>query len=277
MDNQTFTIRFEGAGAEHHELDLRRLADSLIGIEQIINICLFSLLKGDFPKQSERLPLVVRASMPRRGSFEIEVTIVVIPMLFGLFREKFPGILGFIWKYIHKALLEMCGMEEGTGLNSRDLIEYMRVVESDRHTEIMELLESQRLLNAAQRTVSPIGPSCERIVILTDEGKVEFDTALAKAIRSGNQTYLGGIGEFRVRVVGLNNHNKRLRVSIDGNPDIISAQVRDPDFDKVPNIYTAAVTNQGLLNVGARARCLKGGRIKELLIFRARPVADRAE
>ena len=73
MNNQVFIIRFEGAEAENHELDLRKLGESLVGIEKIITIGLSTVLPGHSPKRGERPPLVVRASMPRRGSFEIEV------------------------------------------------------------------------------------------------------------------------------------------------------------------------------------------------------------
>ena len=275
MNNQTFIIRFEGREADAHLLDLRKLAESLAGVEQIINIGLFSILRGDLPKHSKRLPLVVRASMPRRGSFEMEVFLAIGQVLLGSFPEKISFYLEIFWKYLSLVLLDMGDRANESRYHSRDLYLLLREIESNRHEEQMEMLNSQKLLSAAKQVVSPIGTSCERIIFQTNEGETEIDIRMATAIRSKNSIRTGGMEKFRIRVLGFSHHNKRLKVSLTGKENNISAQVRDPAFDHVPNIYTTAATNQEWLEVKAKARRLNDGEIKELYIFDAAPVTDR--
>ena len=170
-------------------------------------------------------------------------------------------------------MLKIAGREKDADNHLTKLFELLDAVDSRRHEEV---LEWQKLSSPAQQVVSPIGYSCDCMVFQGDE-KIEIDIPMAKVIRSRNSIRVGGEEDFRVKVVGFTHYNKRLRVFLHDKTSIISAQVRDSTFDYIPNIYTIAATNQGWLNVKAKARRLKDGQIKELYIFKAWPVADRKE
>ena len=65
-----FVVRYEGGDAEQHVLDMRRLGESLIGIERLINTGLYVLEHGERPGHGRVLKSVVRVSTPQPGSLE---------------------------------------------------------------------------------------------------------------------------------------------------------------------------------------------------------------
>ena len=269
MNNQIITIRFEGGKAEYHELDLRKLCRSLTGVEKIITNGLSTVLEGRALKRGERPPLVVRASMPRCGSFEIEVFfshgVGILPLLHEAFTT---GISEIIWRLISGVMFKMAGREGDAESHFAKLYELLDAIDARRHKEV---LEWQKLLSPAQEVVSPIGDSCDCMIIQGTE-KTEIDFTMAEAIRSKNRQRVGDDEVFRIRILAFNHSNRRLKVSLHDESDIISAKVRDPAFDYNPNIYTSAAINKGWINVKAKAARLKDGQIKELYIIEAWPV-----
>ena len=282
MGPQHFIIRFEGAEAEYHALGLRKLGESLIGIERIITIGLFTIATGRPPKHGEHLPFVVQASEPRRGSFEIDVLLSGWVALLPLFSDVFrTGASELVWRWVSSTMLKMGGRENDSEDHVKKLIELVNnlvdtvnTVNTQRH---IETLEWQKLVSPARQVVSPIGSSCDRIIFLTRDEATEIDPSIAEVIRSRDRLKVGGTVELLVKVVGFTHYNRRLKVLLLKEPSrIITALVRDPAFDNVPNIYAKAATNQEWLTVTAKVR-LKDGRIKELYIMDAQAVRDRGK
>jgi len=142
------------------------------------------------------------------------------------------------------------------------------------HIEKMEWIKligkSLQFNRYTKDAISPvIGESCDKLVFPHNSGDTEIDFAMAKVIASNDNLELGDMETFRIRVDGLTHHNKQLKLQLSSEPGrFITGYVRDPAFDKTPNVYTEALTRQGWLNVKAKPT-LKEGRIQALYIMDA--------
>ncbi len=192
------TIRYEGGLADSHQLNLRHLGRSLIGIERLITIGLFALDRGRAPRRREHLsnlPFEIRASAPKRGSVGIELFLVnlagdilaiiaskVILSLIGGLVSRAAGKEKDARSHFEKVELERIRLD-------RERIERDREWESHRHAEVMkhyELME-QRVQVLVKEAVSPVGHSCEAMLFLNGtNGRQSFqvDFEMVRAIRA---------------------------------------------------------------------------------------------
>lgn len=279
MAGSHLIIRFEGAGADAHRLDLRQLGQSLIGVERIITYGLFVLDAGRPPRKREPMPLLVQASAPQPGCVEIE-TFLVPGLVFAPFlHEIFVTMASdVVWRWLSGVLRRVGGRESEAKENFAQLVQLLDRVDERRHREMMarhiEAMEWQRLSGFAKDAVSPIGTSCNRMVFPHDDGAVEIDLPMADVIRSKDKLEVGEMSTMRIRVDGFTHHNRQLKVRHPDEPGrFITAHVRDPAFEQAPNIYTEAATREAWLDVTAKPT-LKDGRIHAIYIMDARIVEN---
>ena len=71
-----FVIRFRGADADDHNLDMRRLGQALIGVDRLVTHGLVALETGKFLRGRQPRPLAMRASGPTHGSLEVAAWLV---------------------------------------------------------------------------------------------------------------------------------------------------------------------------------------------------------
>ena len=257
-------IRFEGAAADRHELGMRQLGESLIGIERLITMGLFAMDSGRFPKRMERLPFVVRASEPRKGSVEfmpiLDIGTAFLPIIHEIYLSKSSE---FIWRWLSGALLKMGGREKDADVHLDKLFDLLDKVDARRH---LEALGWQKLYAPARQVVSPVGPSCDRLV-LQDAEFTEIDLPVAESIRSRGKLEVGDMETYRIKVDGFIHHNKQLKIEHPHEKGkFITGHVRDPAFQNAPNVYTEAATKQGWLKVTAKPTS-REGRLEALYIM----------
>lgn len=276
MEAQQFVIRFDGAGANEHTLGMRQLGECLIGVERLITVGLFALESGRYPKRNESLPLLVRASEPRAGSYEIAAILGPGAAFLPLLHEFFiTGATEILWHWMSGALLKMGGRQQDAENHFSELIRLLDNKDARQHSLLesmdarrhLEVLEWQRLVLEACRVVSPVGPSCDRILLPMDGETTEIDFPTAQAIRSKGKLEVGDMKTFKIKVDGFTHHNKQLKLVHPSEPGrFITGHVRDPAFEIAPNIYTDAATKQSWLSVKAKPT-VKDGRIQALYIM----------
>ena len=202
-------MRFDGAVAREHVLGMRQLGESLIGIERLITVGLFALETGRHPKRNERLPLLVRASESRPGSYEIAAILGPAPSFLPLLHNIFlTGASDILWNWMSGALLRMGGREKDSDAHLSKLMDLLDTIDSRRHAEI---LNWQRLYPLAQQVVSPVGSSCDRILLPQGGQTTEIDLPIAEAIRSKGKLEVGDMDTFLIKIDGFTHHNKQLK------------------------------------------------------------------
>jgi len=68
MTDNRICIKYEGGDADHHAVEMRTLASSLLGFERIISDGLILFGNGRTPKRGERHELTVKVREPEAGS-----------------------------------------------------------------------------------------------------------------------------------------------------------------------------------------------------------------
>ena len=264
----TLIIRYEGAVADNHRLDLRQLGESLVGIERIITAGLFALEVGRMPRGNERLDFEVQALIPRRGSFEIQTLLLdnsgVLPLFQSILQSGAREAAKVIWRWISGVVSGMAGQESNSSDHFMKMVEVLEGMDTRRHELLdrvdarrhVEILGWQKLANPTKRAVAPIGNSCESIVLQNGIERAEItdiDLSMATTIRSNAQLEVGDMEKMQIRVDGVTLYNRQLRVV---HPDVpgkhLTAHVRDPAFDSTPNIYTHALVSREVLEVDAK-------------------------
>ncbi len=269
------TIRYRGGDADRHHVQLRKLGESLIGLERLVSVGLYVVEVGKFPSSRQRLRYVVQATQPQAGSVEIGALMEQAYWMGPLFQELYmTGLSDIIWQWISGIMNTFGGRgQEG----ERRLIAFLERVNDTRHEEVMGIFDLlERILplaHAAKQSVSPVGRSCENMSISNGSGSnMEVDVPMADAIREKGKVEVSDMTEVRISVDGFTHHNRQLKVLCPDDPyRYITAEVRDPAFDQTPNIYTDAAANKGFLDVKAKIT-LKDGRVVRLYVMDAKPV-----
>lgn len=282
MESSQFYIKFEGFDADRHMIDMRRLGKSLIGFDRVISEGLIGISEGRLPKQREKFPLVIKAKEPKSGSVEILSQLAPSLSFLPLVQEVFiTGGAEVIWRWLSWVFLMAGGRKSAAEPHFQELMKLTRELNEsrDKNDEQMrefylELLD--RLPGFAKEAIEPVGPSCDKVTIGPSggSGSTIIDVATADAVRSKEELVVGEMSSFRVKADGFIIHNRQLKIE---NPEegqkYLTAEVRDPIFDSMPNIYSEAAANNAFLDVEAKPT-YKNGQLHKLHIMDARPIGE---
>lgn len=267
MTEADILIKYEGGDADRHLVEMRALGNSLIGFERIISDGLIFLGEDRLPKRGERHPLVVRAKEPVIGSSEIPIILTqatgLLPFTWWLLQTGAAEAVSYFATYVFTKL---------SGRNSEakaalDAMVRMREIEAkERMIAQEQWLEHEagwrdqlfaltnRLAMSAIKAVTPVGPSVDHFKLNGSKAPALLvDLPTADAIRAKGELEVTDLRPIDLRVDGFVHHSKKLNVE---NPDqpgaYISADVRDPIFEQVPNVYTEAAANKSVIRVQAK-------------------------
>ena len=273
-------IRFRGADANAHRLDMRRLGEALIGVDRLVTHGLVALETGKFPRGREARPLAMQASGPTPGSLEMIAWLVPgLPVLPLVYQAYVWAGAELVWPWVTSALMKVAGWDtEATALTrqaikAKDAADERRhqealIAEEHRHREAMaagerlgrhvqvveehrhqEVMAASQMAQAAVQLVASVGRSCEDIVLANDNDALVINEELAARIRARGST--GEVRQIRAGVRGLSRDRRHLQLLL---PDmqVVPGRVLDPLFEDVPNAYTDALVEQSWLDVTVR-------------------------
>ena len=236
----------------------------MLGFERMISIGLYVLESGGVPKRGEALPFKVKASEPRRGSFELAL----------LLAEATDNVVSFL-KDVPVPVYEavVVGVLLRSAGRRRESNEAFRAALQghERRLRNLEAMPWETMQRHAKDAIKPMGDSCNTITIKGKGNSVTINREHAEEIRRPKERgTVGEAAEFLVRVDGFTHHNSQVKISLHNEPDrFIVGKVRDPSFQDVPNIYTETASRKGLLNVRAKPTSTATGVITSLEIFQA--------
>lgn len=268
-------------------IDLRHLGESLLGIERIVSVGLFGVENGRFPSGREQSPFAIRVTGAQPGSLELETVMHVgeVLGLFALIQEETRSVLS---SWVMWVLNKVAGRDNDAAVRLDRFMEVFRLVERNRHDEVrlaernrhdevmaltrtIENMDIERLRSFARQAVSPVGRSCNGMGLSEFRGRPDreiIDESLAREIRRQNRIYTDQ-DAMTVRVDGFSHHDRRLRIEDPEEPGrFLSAEIVDPDFFELSNIYVEAAARREYLTIIADAT-YRAGRIVRLCILSA--------
>ncbi|MDE0029685.1 MAG: hypothetical protein OXU42_09840 [Deltaproteobacteria bacterium] len=257
-------------------IDLRHLGESLLGIERIVSVGLFGVENGRFPRGREQSPFAIRVTGAQPGSIELETVMHVgeVLGLFALIQEETRSVLS---SWVMWVLNRVAGRDNEAAVRFDRFLEFLRLVERNRHREALaitraiENMDIERLRSFARDAVSPVGRSCSGIGLSEFRGTTDreiIDESLAREIRRESRIYTGQ-DAMTVRVDGFSHHDRRLRIEDPEEPGrFISAEIVDPDFSELSNIYLEAAARREYLTIVADVT-YRARRIVKLCILSA--------
>ncbi|MEZ5709422.1 MAG: hypothetical protein R3E02_11665 [Blastomonas sp.] len=267
MAEADIIVKYEGGDADRHNVEMRALGNSLLGFERIISDGLIFLGENRLPKRGERHKLVVKAREPVVGSSQLLVDLTpyagLLPFAWWMMQTGAAEAVSYFMTYVFTRL----SGRNRESQNALDAMTKMREIEArERIATQQQWLESEaqwrdqlfaltnKLALAAIRAVTPVGPSVDTFKLNGSAAPLLIiDLPTADAIREKGELEVTELQQIDLRVDGFVLHNRKLNVE---NPNIpgsyISADVRDPVFEQVPNAYTEAAANRSIIRVQAK-------------------------
>lgn len=273
---QGVTFKFEGRQADKHLISALNLGRSLIGIDRLSNAGLVFFDTGRNPKQRERSNVQVFASTPSAGSVDLITFIANAPFVLPIAKDFITsGGSKILFHFSGYVLSKFSGrggdaekyLEALTKIN-RDNNEFKLKSEAQWQGAFISMVE--RLVSPARSIVSPVGMEASKLTLTDETSRMSLtvDEPMADAIRSADDVTITDEENIEVLVDGIIHHSKQLKiVHPNQNGRYITAEIRDPMFDIVPNKYSEAASMKGSLKVVARSM-LKGGELLKLYIMR---------
>jgi hypothetical protein len=275
-------IKFEGGDADrYHGVDMRLLGRSLAGFDRIISDGLILITENRVARHRERAPIVIIAKEPRKGSAEfygdLAPAIGMFPFAWQLVQD---GAGKIVWSWV-SFVLEYFGGRKADAEKHLETIVRLREIEAqerqlseERWHEQMGAFRDQtfqvlnKLVDASQQAVSPVGPSVTKVNFISGPSPgTEIDAAKADAIRAGGDFDVGDLQRMTLKTDGFVFHNRKLNVHHpDGSGRFISADVKDPIFDKEENVYARAAARKASIRVQAKP-VYRGGKLERLYIM----------
>lgn len=269
-----FEIRYEGGDADHHNLDMMALGESLQGFGRIYAVAGHFAATGQYAKQAQALSVKTYAQGAEAKCFSVAGVIETAAQA-GFFQGSAGALIGSIVTYAvsrnndkseeMRHLREL--LEKQMGNNQQSL---------DRAMEVIERLASG-LEPAIKKSVAPVGESCKHIDLYAGGQKHKtLDAADKEAILSSENGELLDEREYTVLITELDTLLKRCKVHLlgeeigddmdeSGLPPRIAADITDPALQIPGHPYGSAFTSGKPLKIKAKA-FLKDGAISKLFI-----------
>ena len=300
MTSPHLIIRFRGADADDHRLDMRRLGEALIGVDRLVTHGLVALETGKFLRGREPRPLAMWASGPTPGCLEVSAWLTAVAgVAQPVYQAYVSAAPDLVLSWVKSVLTGRAG-ETGMAMQTaaqavqalsdanERLSEQAHRVEEHRHQEAMAAEEHRhqeamaaeehrhqekmlmlsatpQIAGAAVQIVAAVGRSCDDIIISNDNDELVVDVEMATAIRARSST--GDVEKIRVRVRGVSLERGRVHLQLP-SLHVVPGHVLDPLFADVPNAYTVALGRQSPLDVIVRP-VMRDGQLRSYYVLGA--------
>jgi hypothetical protein len=260
MDD-SFRLRLDGLDASHHHISMQHLGHVLVGANKIMVAGLIVAAFCRVPKRGERFDLQIVAEAPKQSSVEIVGILKQIPWVLPLVHEFIArGGSELTSRFLSYVLARFGGRPSEAHVNLEAFVQLSRAhlaARNESEERFVDLVKSvvDRLPHPARQVVSPIGRGAAELLIGSGRSPrfITVDEPMADVIRSQQPDEVGDLQSMRLKVDGIIHHSRQLKVV---HPlkegQFITAEVRDPNFDSTPNLYSEAAANLYEIDVQAK-------------------------
>lgn len=281
MPDANMLMKYEGGDADQHAVDMRLLGRSLQGFDRIISDGVVFFIERRAPKRRERAIVIVKAKEPQIGSNEIvsflQAAPGILPFAWTVLTD---GSSNFIWRWVSFVLSYFGGRKKDAEIHLDALMQILKDSSAERQQSQDQWMAHEavwrdklfahldRLVGPAIQAVAPVGPSVRSAGFSAGTAPlITVDEAMADAIRSKGELDVGDLQEMTLRLDGFVHHTRRLNVENPEEPgQFLYADVKDPLFDEVPNVYTEAANRKATITVQAK-QAHRAGKLERIYIM----------
>jgi len=281
MADSQILIKFEGKDADQHIVNMRLLGQSLQGFDRIISDGLIIISEKRAPKRGERSPIAVKAKAPIEGSQDIIAFLQEHAGLLPLgWQVLTDGASNFVWHWVSFVLKYFGGRKEDADRHLEAILAIIKEQSAERQQSEERWLAHEavwrdrifdhldKLAFPAAQAVAPVGRSVRTAGFSAGTAPLtEVDEPMADAIRSKGELEVGDLQEMTLQTDGFIHHSRKLNVEHPNEPGTyIHADVKDPLFEAVPNVYTDAANRKATIVVQAKP-AFRAGRLERIYIM----------
>lgn len=225
--------------------------------------------------------IIVKAQEPRIGSAELasflQAAPGILPFAWTILTD---GTSNYLWRWVSFVLSYFGGRKRDAEVHLEALLQIIKDSSAERqHSQDQWMAHEavwrdklfdhlNRLVGPAIQAVAPVGPSVRSAGFSAGSAPLfEVDEAMADAIRSKGELEVGDLQEMTLRLDGFVHHTRRLNVENPEEPGhFLYADVKDPLFDEVPNVYTDAANRKAVITVQAKP-AHRAGKLERIYIM----------
>lgn len=263
-------IRYDGADADRHEIELGALGQSLQGVARLISMTGNFAVTGKVVVQAPAMDVRVVIRETKANCFTVD-TVLQFVQQHGILSGAIPTLIGAIISVaIYRASSRRKEEMKHLSDNLSKSIELAAQGNSETVARMTSLVENlvEALKPALRQAVEPVGRTCTSMQIGSTGVITE---AMAEAIRSDDPETYETEQDFTVRITELDLENRTGKVRIEGSESDrrVRVVISDPMLSVPGNAYTKAFVDAAPLPVRAKAG-IRDGAITVLHISDAR-------
>lgn len=235
--------------------------------------------------------VIVKAKEPRIGSSEIDAFLQtapgVLPFVWSVLTD---GTSNYVWRWVSFVLSYLGGRKKEANTHLEEMLNIIRAHGAERqHSQEQWIAHDaawrdkifahlDRLVGPAIQAVAPVGPSVRSAGFSAGAAPLlKVDEPMADAIRSKGELEVGDLQDMTLRLDGFVHHTRRLNVENPEEPgQFLYADVKDPLFEDVPNVYTDAANRKATITVQAKP-AYRSGKLERIYIMDFRAEIDQPQ
>lgn len=265
-------IRYDGIDAEHHEIDLALLGESLKGGARLLAVAGHLATTGIYVSRTPAMQVKVLAGTPRDGCYQIPAQLVGIVTALPLITPQGRALLGLTVKAVVNYMLAKLGGDNAVAMKALDVAntailanKEVTVKALDFAKEAGKAADDQR--PAARSFAVPVGKTAATALIGDKDDAFIIDVNARKQIDHEVAVEIGPSQPFMVTISELDVHTGSCKIAIDGDDsgERYSGEITDPVVRNPRSPYSAALDNQSNLRVVAKPHLIDGA-LKKLTI-----------
>jgi hypothetical protein len=267
-------IIYNGRDADHHELELRALGQSALGISRVLETTGQFLLKEQYVKNRSALEIRVLVAPPIQGSWGFIARLKEISQT-----ELFKGFGKILVNMLNAVLAKQAGRKDADDrvMEAVKMVLEQRDQQSEKsHSALLESLRMsldtiERIVRdlrpAAKQIVAPIGTTCSKLTIgRLDHNPLQLDAVDKEVIQQGPDITVTETEVHKLSISELDIVTGGCKVTIPGSAKArYPGSITDPVVYLPDNPYSNAMNSQRMIRVKAKLT-LKEGEIHKIFI-----------
>ncbi|MDE2166180.1 MAG: hypothetical protein KGJ66_07570 [Alphaproteobacteria bacterium] len=266
-------IRYDGIDAEHHEIDLALLGESLKGGARLLAVAANIAFTGEYLNRTPSMKIRVLAESTHARCFTITVgfagTVPLLPLLTARGRKLATDATKAIVNY----MLAKLSAKPSEAAKAMDLVR--DAIQANKEVTMKSLEVAERAVEkagaeqrpAAKSFVAPVGSTVSTAFIGEREKAVIIDVEARREIDREEPVEIEPSRTVTVLITELDVKTGACKVQIHGDDsdERYAGIITDPVVQNPKSPYSAALDSQGWLKVVAKAH-VANGEIQRLTI-----------
>lgn len=270
ISDDPIIIRYDGIDADHHEIELGALGESIKGLSRIIGVAANFAATQKYVQHKDAMAVRVLATPPKAHCFEIAVALhwvsqnaLASTVVGGLT----VSLVSYIFSRLAKNKAEMKELRGALETAIKELGNRDQMV-IDRLLDTVDKM-ADALKPSARQAVSPIGATVSSMSVSSRAPHAKstvIGIAEKETISASDPAEIIDEKIYHITIHEMNKDNVSCKISLDDDPDArIASIITDPEVAAPNNVYAMAFAADTMIPVKAKA-AIRDGIIEKLYI-----------